>query len=52
MYGTDGSVPGKNETQVSVQEDLLRIFDELGLSAADKQRLLAGTADELFPPGA
>ncbi len=50
MYGTDGSLPGKNETQLNVQEDLLRIFDELELSAADKQRLLAGTADDLFPP--
>lgn len=50
LFGTDGTLPGALARQKWHIEDDLAIFDELGLSEAEKQRIMAGTADELFPP--
>jgi len=50
LLGTDGSVPGDLSHQKRNLESYLRIFDELELSEADRERILSGTADELFPP--
>jgi len=49
MFGTDNSIPGDMPWQKQSLDRFLGIFDELGLDDAQKQRILSGTADELFP---
>ncbi len=50
MFGTDCSLPGNLGRQAELLARDLAIFDELGLSDEEKQQVLAGTADEVFPP--
>ena len=49
MFGTDGKLPGPMPRQGDHVARDLAIFDELGLDDAQKQRIMAGTADEVFP---
>jgi predicted TIM-barrel fold metal-dependent hydrolase len=49
MFGTDTMLPGKLSWQKRCIDTDLAIFDELGLNAAQKERIFSGTADELFP---
>jgi len=49
MFGTDCSLPNKMGRQREMVEDDLALFDELGLDEAAQQRIMAGTADEVFP---
>ena len=49
LFGTDCGIPGNLAGQAVHVERDLAIFDELGLDDAQKQRIMAGTADELFP---
>ena len=50
LFGTDCKVPGSLDRQKQLLDRDLAIFDEIGLSNEQQQRILAGTADELFPP--
>jgi len=49
MFGTDNSIPGDMPWQKQSLDRFLEIFAEMGLDEAQQQRILAGTADELFP---
>jgi predicted TIM-barrel fold metal-dependent hydrolase len=49
MFGTDCKLPGPLSRQGDQIASDLAIFDELGLDEAGKQRIMAGTADEVFP---
>jgi len=51
MFGTDASVSegGSLSYQDEILKDYLRIFDELELDDAQRERILSGTAEELFP---
>ena len=49
MFGTDGKVPGPLAGQKDQIARDLATFDELGLDEGQKQRIMAGTADEVFP---
>ena len=49
MFGTDNSIPGDMPWQRQSLDRIMAILDELGLDSAQKQRIFAGTADELFP---
>jgi predicted TIM-barrel fold metal-dependent hydrolase len=49
MFGSDSEVPGNLEHQRSVKEADLEAYRSLGLPDAQIARILAGTADELFP---
>lgn len=49
MFGSDDTLPGKLSYEKQVLESDLRLLAELKLSAAQKERILSGTADELFP---
>lgn len=49
LFGTDSTIPGDLAHQGRQVAADLKLFDELGLDAAAKQRIMAGTADELFP---
>lgn len=48
MFGTD-SLSDDLQSQKSLIESDGRIFDELGLSARQKEQIFAGTADAVFP---
>jgi len=50
MFGTDSKLPSTLAGQPPAIARDLALFDELGLDDAQKQRIMAGTADELFPP--
>ena len=50
MFGTDATIPGHLAGQKPNIDTDLAIFDELGLDAAQKERIFSGTADEVFPP--
>ena len=50
LFGTDCKVPGSLVRQKQLLDRDLAIFDEIGLTDEQQQRILAGTADELFPP--
>ncbi len=50
LWGTDSRVPGGLDKQPEHLRLDIEIFDQLGLDEAVRQRILAGTADELFPP--
>jgi len=49
MFGTDAVIPGGLLGQKWHIEADLAIFDELGLDEAEKERIMSGTADEVFP---
>jgi len=49
MFGTDSTIPGGLGKQPEHMEIDLAIFDELGLDDAQKERIMSGTADEVFP---
>ena len=49
MFGSDSSLPGDFVRQRDCIESDLALFDELGLTPAQKERIFSGTADELFP---
>jgi predicted TIM-barrel fold metal-dependent hydrolase len=49
MFGTDGCLPGRLAGQKWHIETDLAILGELGLDAVAQQRIMAGTAEELFP---
>ncbi len=48
MFGTDCVIPGDLAGQRARIETDSRIYDELGLSPAQKERIFSGTAEELF----
>ena len=50
LFGTDCSIPGSLARQADHIARDLALFDALGLPDDHKQRILAGTADDLFPP--
>jgi len=50
LFGSDASLPGDLAYQKSVLEGDRELFTELGLTEAEQERILSGTADELFPP--
>jgi predicted TIM-barrel fold metal-dependent hydrolase len=50
MFGTDGRVPGGLDAQKDHIARDLAILEELGLDEAAKERIMSGTADEVFPP--
>ncbi len=50
LFGSDDVIPGDLSGQARVLERDLRIFADLGLDEAQQERILSGTADELFPP--
>ena len=49
MWGTDSSTRGNLNYQKEILEGDLKIFAEIGLDAAQQERLLSGTADDVFP---
>ena len=49
LYGTDDTLPSELSYQKQILDGDLAIFSELGLTPAQKERILSGTADELFP---
>jgi len=50
LFGTDSSIPSGLAAQKDHIERDLAIFEELGLDACQQERIMSGTADELFPP--
>ena len=49
MWGSDTFLPGDmSDTAFRVKHDTA-LLDEIGVSDAEKQRIMSGTADELFP---
>ncbi|MBN1673732.1 MAG: amidohydrolase [Kiritimatiellae bacterium] len=52
MWGSDGCVPDRLGGQRRILESDLKIFDELGLDEKQKEQILSGTADSVFPAGA
>lgn len=49
MFGTDNTIPGDMKNQGERVQEYLGILDEIGLDEAQKERIMSGTADELFP---
>ena len=49
LFGTDSCLPGPMAQQPEHLRVDLEILDRAGLDEAQKQRILAGTADEVFP---
>jgi predicted TIM-barrel fold metal-dependent hydrolase len=49
MFGTDSTIPGDFKGQKACMESDAAVFGELGLTAAQQERIFSGTADELFP---
>ena len=49
MFGTDSVIPGDLVGQRRTIEGDLDIFAELGLDEKQKERIMSGTADEVFP---
>jgi predicted TIM-barrel fold metal-dependent hydrolase len=49
MFGTDDKLPSKLKYEKEILDNDLKLFDEIGLTPAQKERILSGTADELFP---
>jgi predicted TIM-barrel fold metal-dependent hydrolase len=49
MFGTDSTVPGDLAHQSRQIAADLALFDELGLTPAQRERIMSGTADEVFP---
>jgi len=50
MWGSDAVIPGDLTNQKFRVEHDAALLDELGLDDAQKQRIMSGTADEVFPP--
>jgi len=49
MFGSDSVLPGPLAGQKETLEKDMQLLDSLGLNAAQKERVLSGTAEELFP---
>lgn len=49
MFGTDSGVPDRMLQKEGI-ETYLALYDELGLTQGQKERIMSGTADEVFPP--
>ena len=49
MFGTDSCIPDDLEHHQKRIADDSALFTELGLTAAQQERIFSGTADELFP---
>ncbi len=49
MFGTDANAPGKLDKQKKLIDEYLGILRDTGLDDDKIQRVMAGTADELFP---
>ena len=49
MWGSDAFLPGDLTDQAFRVKTDMAILDELGLSDEQKQRIMSGTAEELFP---
>ncbi|MGD0089360.1 MAG: amidohydrolase family protein [Planctomycetota bacterium] len=49
MFGSDSTLPGTLAYQKEMLDRDLQYFDSLGLSTAQKERILSGTVEELFP---
>jgi len=49
IFGTDCSLPNRMDAQKDMVRRDLALFDQLGLDDRQKQRIMAGTADEVFP---
>jgi len=50
LFGSDASLPGDLHYQKEVLDRELKIFKQLKLTKEQQERILSGTADELFPP--
>jgi len=50
MFGSDASAPDGMAWQKQLVQEYRAILDELDLDQQQTQRILAGTADEVFPP--
>jgi len=50
MFGTDGGVPGGLDRQGEHVRRDVALFEEFGLTARQIERIMSGTADEVFPP--
>jgi len=48
MFGTDSGIPGRTDAQREKVERDLAILRELHLSPAEVERIMSGTADEVF----
>jgi len=49
MFGTDCGAPGKLGYQKALVEEYLGILRDLGLDEAQVERIMSGSADEVFP---
>ena len=49
MFGTDAKVPDRMAKQKELIEEYLALLADLGLDPDAQQRIMAGTADEVFP---
>jgi len=49
MFGTDSTIPGGLSGQAARVQSDLQIFSDLGLDEKQKERIMSGTADEVFP---
>jgi len=49
MFGTDARVPGKMAKQKELVDEYVALLADLGLDADAQQRIMSGTADEVFP---
>ena len=49
LFGSDATIPGDLKYQKEILDRERGIFDELGLDAAQQERIFSGTADELVP---
>jgi predicted TIM-barrel fold metal-dependent hydrolase len=50
MFGTDACVPGRMDNQPEHIRKDMEIFAKLGLEGKQIERIMAGTADEVFAP--
>ncbi len=49
LFGSDSTLPGDLSHQMEVRTADLQLYRELGLGPAQIERVMSGTADELFP---
>jgi len=50
LWGSDSTIPSDLKYQKEYLDIYLKLFDELGLTKKQQERIFSGTADELFPP--
>ncbi|NQT88993.1 amidohydrolase [bacterium] len=49
MWGTDCTVPNGLSSQGEQARKYLQLLEELGVNEANRERIMSGTADEVFP---